>query len=194
MPPERESGDGRDVSREQKGARNTLDRLLPLVYDELHAMAAARMRRERIGHTLQPTALVNEVYLKLARQEGALWENRAHLLAHAAHAIQQLLTDHARRRSAAKRGGESTKVALFEDAAKTDPWEIELLALAELLERLGAEDPVDRRIVELRFFGGLRVNEIAEVLDISERTVRRRWSFARAWLFRELGRGESSET
>jgi RNA polymerase sigma factor (TIGR02999 family) len=172
------SGDGQE-------AAESLDRLMGLVYEELRAVAARRLRDERPDHTLQPTALVHEAYLRLSRRPDLTWESRAHFFRVAARQIRRVLVDHARSRNRAKRSGRLLRVTLGEHGAVTGP-DVDVLALDEALSRLDEHAPQDRRIVELKFFGGLNEEEIATVLGISDRTVRRRWTFARAWLFREL--------
>jgi RNA polymerase sigma factor (TIGR02999 family) len=169
------------------GDRAALDRLLPLVFDELRRLAASYLRRERAGHTLQPTALVNEAYLRLVDQEGAQWQNRAHFFGIAANLMRQILVDHARQRSADKRGGSQLqRLSLTQAERLVKQEELDVLALNEALERLAEFDPQQTRIVELKFFGGLTIEETAEVLGVSHATVEREWKLARAWLRREL--------
>ncbi|HZU25425.1 MAG TPA: sigma-70 family RNA polymerase sigma factor [Bryobacteraceae bacterium] len=169
------------------GHREALDALTPLVYDELRRMARRHLQRERPGHTLQSTALVNEAFVKMINQEVS-WQNRAHFFAMAAQFMRRILVDHARGRHAAKRGGEAAcRLTLDEGVALTSQREVDVMALDSALERLAALDPQQGRIVELRFFGGLSIEETAEVLEISPATVKREWAMARAWLFRELG-------
>ena len=161
-------------------------RVMPVVYDRLRALAEQQMRREGAGHTLQPTALVHEAYLKLVDQRSARWESRSHFLAVAAEAMRRLLIDHARRRAALKRGGEAERVPLSQaDAAEFAPG-MDLIGLDDAMRRLAAVDPIGARIVEMRFFGGMEVEAIAGVLGMTGRTVRRHWVFAKAWLSREL--------
>jgi len=169
-----------------QGDRAALDKLMPLVYDELHRLAHRYMSRERPGHTLQTTALVNEVYLRLVDQKSVNWQNRAHFFAIAAQVMRQVLVDYARRRRYRKRGGQAVKVSLDEAAIVSQEHGVDLVALDEALTSLAAIDPRKSQIVELRFFGGLSVEETAEVLKVSPRTVMREWSLARAWLYREL--------
>lgn len=164
------------------GDADALDRLLPLVYDELRQVAEAQLRRERPGHTLQPTALVHETYLKLCGGDLPA-SSRAHFLALAARAMRQVLVDHARRRGAAKRGGAWSATTLTDGAASIELDPEELLALDRALDEL---EPRQRQVVECRFFGGMEESEIAEALGVSERTVRRDWVKARAWLYRAL--------
>ena len=169
------------------GDRAALDRLLPLVFDELRRLAASYLRRERAGHTLQPTALVNEAYLRLIDQEGAQWQNRAPFFGIAANLMRQILVDHARQRSADKRGGSQLqRLSLTQAERLVKQEELDVLALNEALERLAEFDPQQARIVELKFFGGLTIEETAEVLGVSHATVEREWKLARAWLRREL--------
>jgi RNA polymerase sigma-70 factor, ECF subfamily len=167
--------------------RQSLDSLLPVVYQELRRLAAAYIRRERPGQTLQPTALVHEAYLRLMKDRPDRWQNRAHFCAIAAHSMRQILIERARARGAIKRGGGGPRVTLDEGLFPSAQPSIDLLALDEALERLTAMDPLHARIVELRFFGGLTVEETAEAVDLSPATVKRHWSVARAWLARELG-------
>jgi len=168
------------------GDRQSLDSLLPIVYQELRRLAAAYLRRERPGQTLQPTALVHEAYLRLMKDRPDRWQNRAHFCAIAAHSMRQILIEKARARGAAKRGGARPRVTLDEGLVGTDERSIDLVALDEALERLAAIDAEQARLVELRFFGGLTVEETAEALGISPATVKRHWTVARAWLAREL--------
>jgi RNA polymerase sigma factor (TIGR02999 family) len=171
-----------------KGNRAALDELIPLIEQELHRIAHLYMNRESPGHTLQTTALVNEAYLRLIDQKNVRWQNRAHFFAIAAQTMRRILIDHARKATRAKRGGKARRISLDEVAAVVLSHEQsgELVALDEALERLSALDPRRGRVVELRFFGGLNVDEIAEVLGISANTVTRDWNMARAWLAREL--------
>ena len=162
-----------------------LDKLVPLVYEELRRVARRRLRAERTGHTLQTAALVNEAYLRLVDQQGATIQNRAHFLAIAAQLMRQILVDHARRRRAAKRGG-GMAITIALDSIPVGPPDVDLLALHESLEQLAAIDPRQSRIVELRFFAGLDVEEIAEAIGVSPATVRRDWAMAKAWLYRRL--------
>jgi RNA polymerase sigma factor (TIGR02999 family) len=165
------------------------DALLNLVYDELHRQAQRYLRRERAGHTLQTTALVHEVYLKLVKQKNIAWESRSHFFAVAAKLMRQILIDYARTKHRAKRGGPGDKVllenALTVGVGDTD---FDLLALDQALTRLAAKEEHLAKIVELRFFSGLGVEDTAQVLDISDSTVKRDWQMAKAWLHRELTR------
>jgi RNA polymerase sigma-70 factor (ECF subfamily) len=158
------------------------------VYAELRRAASRQMRRERANHTLQPTALVNEAWLRLMDQPNRSWENRAHFFAVASRIMRQILVDHARKRIADKRGGAQQQVPLSEPLLATDRDPVEILALDEALERFRAIDARGSRILELHFFGGLSFDETALVLDISTRTVKRDWSMARAWLHGELSK------
>ncbi len=165
------------------------DDLLPLVYDQLRAIATRRMAGERAAHTLQATALVHEAYVKLIGDQDISWENRAHFFGAAAEAMRRILIDHARKRSSQKRGGGRSAVpmSVVDLAEDCDPSQV--LALDEALTNLEASDPRAAKVVQLRFFAGLGVDEVAEVLGISERTVMREWAFARAQLFESLGDG-----
>jgi RNA polymerase sigma factor (TIGR02999 family) len=168
------------------GQPGALDRLIPLVYDELRRQARRQLRQERAGHTLQPTALVHEAFLRLVGQS-AQWQNRRHFFAVASQAMRRVLVDHARARDAAKRGDGATRVTLDDAAVEGRPAEVDVLALDEVLGRLEQLDPRQARVVELRYFGGLSAPEAAEALEVSLATVNRDWAMARAWLFRELG-------
>jgi len=171
------------------GDEAALDRLMPLVYAELRRMAGRQLRRERPDHTLQPTALVHEAYLKLVDQRRVAWQNRAQFFGVAAQLMRRILVDHARARMAAKRGSAAPRVPLHEAGELAAAPAFDVLAIHEALERLTVIDGEQARIVELRFFGGLSVDETAEVLGRSPRTVKREWRLARAWLFDSL-RGE----
>lgn len=163
------------------------ERLLPAVYAELRRQAARAMRREEREYTLQATALVHEAYLRLIDQRRVVWRNRAHFFGVAAQLMRRILVDHARGRRAAKRGGGLQQLALGDaDAATTGHEGVDVIALHEALERLAVLDPAQARIVELRYFGGLNIDETAEALDVSPATVKREWAIARAWLQREL--------
>jgi RNA polymerase sigma factor (TIGR02999 family) len=172
-----------DWSNGQPDAR---DRLVPLVYDELRSLAARSLSRERSDHTLQATALVNEVYLKLVDQRVVRWRDRAHFFAVAAAVMRRILVDHARRVRAAKRGSGMATLPLDEDAVLAPESAVDLVALHDALDRLAAIDARQSQIVELRFFGGLTIDEAAEVLRVSPATVKSDWTLARAWLYREL--------
>jgi RNA polymerase sigma-70 factor (ECF subfamily) len=173
----------------RSGDREALDRMLPLVYAELRQIAARALRDERGGHTLQPTALVHEAYLRMAGGENVPWQNRAHFLGCAARVMRNVLVDHARARRAGKRGGGGARVTLTEALGLADSRDVDLAALDDALTALAETDEQKARIVELRYFGGLSEVEVAEVLGISERTVRRGWTMAKAWLRREMLRG-----
>jgi RNA polymerase sigma factor (TIGR02999 family) len=164
----------------------SVDSLLPLVYQELRRLAASYLRRERPGQTLQPTALVNEAYLRLLKDRPGRWQNRAHFCAIAAHSMRQILIERARARGAQKRGGAPARVTLDEALVAGGTRSIDLVALDEAMERLARFDPEQARLVELRFFGGLTIEETAEAMHISPATVKRHWIAARAWLAREL--------
>jgi RNA polymerase sigma factor (TIGR02999 family) len=169
------------------GKEHAFDDLMPLVYRELRRQAAGYLRRERQNHTLQPTALVNEAFLKLVQQRNVRWQNRAHFFGVAAQAMRRILVDHARTQRREKRGGDAAKVTLDDAVIGAQSRSIDLLALDQALERLGQLDERQVRVVELRFFGGLSVEETAEVIGISTATVKREWSMARAWLHSQLG-------
>ena len=169
------------------GDQEALDRLLPLVYEELRRQATRYLRRERPGHTLQTTDLINEAYLRLVEAQDVPWQSRAHFFGVAANLMRRILVEHARRREADKRGGSLIRVPLDEASAATDETDVDLLAVDEALDRLALMDEQQARIVELRFFSGLSVEETAEVLGVSTKTVKRDWSAARAWLAREIG-------
>jgi RNA polymerase sigma-70 factor, ECF subfamily len=172
------------------GDETALERLMPLVYDELHRLAKRYMRRERSGHTLQPTALINEAYLRLIERSHTRWENRAHFFAISAQLMRQILVDFARSRRSRKRGGEEFQVSLGEALAVPVKRDTDLVALDDALRALAAIDERKSRIVELRFFGGLSEEETAEALKISPATVRRDWKVAKVWLLHELKRGQ----
>jgi RNA polymerase sigma factor (TIGR02999 family) len=162
--------------------------LFALVYDELRRIAGSYLRRERPDHTLQPTALVNEAYLRLVEQSEQNWQNRAHFIGIGAHLMRQILIDHARKRAAIKRGGDAHAVTL-DDVALPQVLQLEeLLNLDQALSRLELLDKRQSRIVELRFFGGLSEEEIGQVLGVSVRTVKRDWNVARAWLYAEINK------
>jgi RNA polymerase sigma factor (TIGR02999 family) len=164
------------------GNQAALEKLMPAVYDELHRVAAHYLKREAVGHTLQPTALIHEAYLRLVDESRVDWHSRAHFFGAAARLMRQILIDHARTRKAAKRGGGNIKVTLDEARAVYQQPDIDLLALNDALDALAALDAQQARVVELRFFGGLSIEETAEVLAISPATVKRDWSTAKAFL------------
>ena len=172
-----------------EGDKGVLNQLLPAVYDELHRMAARYLRRERPNHTLQPTALINEAYLRLVDQDSVTWENRAHFFGIAAQVMRRILVDHARGHHAAKRGGSVIKLPL-DEAIHGSPKqeEVDWITLDSALNRLAHLDPEQSRLVELRYFGGLTIEETAQVMGISPATVKRKWTISRAWLRREISR------
>lgn len=174
------------------GKREALDELLPLVYDELHRQAAAYMRRERPGDTIQATALVHEAYLRLMKEPNTRWQNRAHFCAIAAHSMRQILVERARARARLKRAGDQQRVTLSDATmpVAASPAALDVELLDDALTRLAALDPPLARLVEMRFFGGLSIEETAEVLGVSPATVKRHWATARAWLKREMRRGD----
>jgi RNA polymerase sigma-70 factor, ECF subfamily len=176
----------------EAGKSASADELVPLLYGELRRLASSYLRRERPGHTLQPTALVNEAYLKLVEQRDIAWSGRAHFIGIAARVMRQVLVDHARRGQALRRGGGKPRLTLQEALVYSREQPGDLLAIDELLGRLAALDARQAEIVELRTFGGLTVEETAEALSISAATVKREWAIAKAWLTRELARGEKS--
>ena len=167
------------------GNQTALDRLYPLVYDELRRLARQYMRREKQGHTLQTTALINEAYVRLVDQKDVHWANRSHFFAISARIMRRILIDHARRKLYAKRGGGAQRVSLDDNATFADSAS-ELILLDEALRSLADMDPRRSQVVELRYFGGLNNVEIAGVLQISENTVTRDWNMARAWLYQQL--------
>jgi RNA polymerase sigma factor (TIGR02999 family) len=170
------------------GEEDALEKLVPLIYDELRRIARRYMKREPAGHTLQTTALVNEAYLRLIEQKGMKWQNRAHFFAISAQLMRRILVSMARARHANKRGGEARQVSLDEALVISEERAAELVALDEAMNELAALDPRRSRVVELRYFGGLSVEETAEVLNISPETVMRDWKRAKAWLYTELNR------
>jgi RNA polymerase sigma factor (TIGR02999 family) len=175
------------LARWGDGDKQVLDRLLPLVYAELHRMAARYLRSERVDHTLQPTALINEAYLRLVGSSNVSWENRAHFFGIAARVMRRILVDHARQHGAEKRGAAFEKVAI--DAANepgAKQQDVDLVALDAALTRLAEVDPEQSRLVELRFFAGLTIEETAAAMFLSVATARRRWTAAKAWLYREI--------
>lgn len=174
------------LSQLSAGDRNAEARLIPQVYSELRRIATGYMRRERAEHTLQATALVHEAYAQLIDHPQQNWQNRAHFLATAAQVMRHILVDHARAKRANKRGGLQQQITLDEALLRSDDRTIDVLSIHEALERLTGFDPRQGKIVELHFFGGLTFDEVAIVLGISERTAKREWSMARAWLRTEL--------
>ena len=177
----------RDLSQ---GDRSAADRLAPLVYQELRALAAGYMQQERVNHTLQPTALVHEAYLRMIDQPDVDWKNKAHFFAVAAQMIRRILIDHAREKAADKRGGGAARLELETSIIGEDPEVLDLLALNETLDELAKLNDRHRQVVELRFFGGLTLREVGEVLGISPETVKTDWRTARAWLRTRLEVGD----
>lgn len=171
------------------GNRAAVDRLMPLVYDELRRLADGYLGRERRDHTLQPTALVNEAFLRLVDQKRIEWQGRTHFLALSATLMRQLLISHARKHRAAKRGGGGPRLTLLDSDLAVEARDVELLDLDRALSELAERDARQARVVELRYFGGMTVEETAEVLNVSPATVKLDWSLARAWLLRELKGG-----
>lgn len=174
------------------GDKAALDALMPLVYSELRRIANRYLQAERSDHTLQSTALVHEAYVRLTNQQLPQWQNRAHFFAVAAQLMRQILVDHARSHRASKRGGEVCKLALDDAEDQQKPIDIDIVALDDALKSLTAMDAQQGKVVELKFFGGLSNEDTAEVLGISTSTVKRDWTTARAWLFRELNRSEAT--
>ena len=168
------------------GDKTALDQLLPVVYDELRRQASRYLRREAPGHTLQTTALVNEAYLRLVDQKNIRWQNRAQFFGIAAQLMRRILVDHARAKHRAKRGGHDVRVTLDDAVAIAANQEIDLIALDAALDRLAQIDEQQSKVVEMRFFSGLNVEETAEALKVSPATVKRDWNVAKAWLYREM--------
>ncbi len=182
----------RSLNAWRQGDRDALSGVLPVIYGELRRLAASYFQHERASHTLQPTALVHEAFLRLAHQQRSDWHSRAHFFAIAATMMRRILVDHARGREVAKRGHGRPAVPLEEArqvAAETPLPAVDLVALDEALSRLSTLDPVQGRLVELRYFGGLSVDETAEVLGVTSRTVKRRWRTAKLWLYHQLTEG-----
>jgi len=175
------------------GDSDALGRLIPLVQPELHRLAHHYMSREAIGHTLQTTALLNEAYLQLVDDPQRSWQNRTHFVAAAAQLMRRIMVDHARERRALKRGGGALKVSLDDAALVTERRSEELLALDEALQELAALDPRKSQIVELRYFGGMTIEETATFLKMSHRSVEREWTMAKAWLYRALSGKEADD-
>jgi RNA polymerase sigma factor (TIGR02999 family) len=175
-----------------QGDHGAREALIPLVYDELRRLARRYLRRERPDHTLQSAALVNEAYLRLIRQDQPQWQNRAHFFGVAAQLMRHILVDHARNRAAAKRGAGAPRLTLDPDVALPQARDVDLVALDDALNQLAALDPQQSRLVELRFFGGLSIEETSVVLGVSPSTVKREWATARAWLQREMRNKETS--
>lgn len=174
------------LERWSHGDEEALGQLMPLVYNELHRLAGAYLRRERREHTLQPTALINETYLKLIDQRHPNWKNRAQFFGVAAQLMRRILVDHARRHHASKRGGDRLNVSLRNIGAFGNQPDADILTLHDTLDQLAKIDPEQSRLVELRFFGGLTIEETAEVMEVSHATVEREWQIAKAWLKREF--------
>lgn len=168
------------------GDTSAVDRILPLVYQDLHSLAGAFLRQERPDHTLQPTALVNEAYLRLVDQRSGEWKDKAHFVAIASQAMRRVLVDHARMHNRAKRGGKCIRTVIDADMVFVEDRAEDILALDEALTHLAAINPQAARTVEMRCFGGLTIDESARVLGVSTSTVERQWRYARAWLHREL--------
>jgi RNA polymerase sigma factor (TIGR02999 family) len=175
------------------GDQLALEKLMPLVYAELHRLAKRYMGHEQAGHSLQTSALVNEAYLRLVDAHGVRWQNRAHFFAVSAQIMRRILVDFARARQNLKRGGGALQVTLDEGLVVSPESGADLLALDEALEKLAALNPRQSKVVELRYFGGLKEEEVAEALNVSPRTIRHDWSVARAWLYRELRHGGSND-
>jgi RNA polymerase sigma factor, sigma-70 family/RNA polymerase sigma factor, TIGR02999 family len=172
-----------------RGDKSAADQLLPLVYTELHRLARSYMSRERRDHTLQPTALINQAYLRIAQQGHVEWQNHAHFIGFAANVMRRVLVDHAREHNAAMRGGKQVRVDLDEGIAISKETSPEILLLEDALCRLEKLNPRQAQVVEMRYFGGLSVEEVAGVLGIATRSVKRDWSLARMWLFEEIQKG-----
>lgn len=179
----------------QQGDKQVLDEIFPLVYEELHRLAASHLRQERNNHTLQPTALVHEAYLRLVGQHNVDWHNRAHFFSIAAEMMRRILVNYALNRNAVKRGNGEVRLALDEAVNFAQQQEVDLVLLDESLTRLAAFDPQKAKIVELRFFGGLSVEEVAAVTGLSDSTVKRQWRAAKAWLYTQIsGLASPTET
>jgi RNA polymerase sigma factor (TIGR02999 family) len=175
----------------REGDESAYTKLFPLIYDDLQRLAASRLRRERPNHTLEPAALVNEAYLRLVQGEPT-WQERAHFFAAAAEAMRRVLVDHARRRSAQKRGGKMQPVTFNSIAVASDEPDVDILALDEALTALAEHDPRLNQVVHLRYFVGLSITETAELLHVSPATVKRDWTYARAWLYEHMEGSSSS--
>ncbi len=177
----------------RNGSKEALDQLTPLLYAELRRMAASYLRRERTNHTLQPTALVNELYMQLSRMAKLEWKDRAHFFGISSYLMRQILVQHARTSNAAKRGGGVKKLSLDEALTVSEDGSSELIALDDALRELARFDERKSRIVEMHYFGGLKIPEMAEVLEVSESTIGRELRLAHAWLFRQVSRGEDQQ-
>ena len=175
-----------------QGDQGALEQLMPLVYGELRRLASSYLRRERSNHTLQSTALVHEAFMRLVNQQDVQWRNRAHFYAIAAQMIRRILVDYARSQHAEKRGSGAVKLALDDAMAVPQPGDVDLLGLNDALDRLAELDARQSRIVELRFFAGLSIEETAEVMHLSPASIKREWNTARAWLFREMSRNPAA--
>jgi RNA polymerase sigma factor (TIGR02999 family) len=180
------------LGRWRAGDREALDSLMPLVYEELRRLARHYLQQERPGHTLQSTALVHEAYVRLIGQNPPEWKSRAHFFGVAARLMRQILVDHARNHQAVKRGGNSLKLTLHEGLVGRKEKDVDLLALDDALNNLAELNPQQSQIVELRFFSGLTIEDTSEVLGVSPATVKRSWTTARAWLFREMNGSEQA--
>ena len=174
------------------GKVNSVERLMNLVYDELHSLATRMLRRENPGHTLQSSALVNEAYMRLAKQQNIDWQGRTHFLAVGAQMMRRILVDHARGKKAEKRGGGWRRIQLHDDLRISNRESEDVIAVEEALEKLSKLDERQAKIVELRFYGGLTVEEVAEVLGVSKRTVEAEWTMIKAWMRRELSGNNGS--
>ncbi len=177
------------LARWSNGDVSARDALVPLVYDELRRIARRCLAGQRSDHTLQPTALVHEAYLRLARRDSLDWRDRVHFFAMAAQMMRQILVDHARKHAAAKRGGNAVTLLLDEESAVSKPASFDLLALDDAMKQLASLDPRQSQIVELRFFGGLSIEETAQAVNISPATTKREWATARLWLYQAMSAG-----
>lgn len=193
MPPDSSSQVSKLLVNWRQGDEGAREALIPLVYDELRRLARRHLRRERPDHTLQSAALVHEAYLRLVRQDQPQWQNRAHFFGVAAQLMRHILVDHARNRAAAKRGAGAQRLTLNTEVALPQERGLDIVSLDEALNELAALDPQQSRVVELRFFGGLSIEETSVVLGISPATVKREWATARAWLRREMKKKDASE-
>lgn len=175
-----------------RGDQDAVAKLLPMIYEELRELAERYFRRERRDHTLQPTALVHEAYMRLVGQQEVQWQNRSHFFGVAAMAMRRILVNHAKSRLRVKRGGDHKRVSLEEVVVVSGQTDPELVALDEALTRLAQVDERKARLVELRFFGGLGIEETAEAMSISPATVKREWNLAKTWLYREIAKGDAT--